>query len=209
MSSFASSKILLATFFLLSFVYVLPLSAQNLQTEPNVGDPESAPISQATDDSALPKTADPIPPNLPERTLPAPPAVPIAPPGSTKPSKPSLAWRQKATRLSLDKFKSGNAATTSPFLRSFDSSYSDCLMALAASCASNGFKVEYINSNAGEILASSFEGQNRLVFVVWEQVDGKTYINAAIDRGNASSLSKSAGIILDTATGTISKRGRI
>ncbi len=113
-------------------------------------------------------------------------------------------------KLAQDKYKPGgpdNASNT--MLRAFSASYSDTLMALASSCTIAGFKVESINSNAGELLAVNKETNAQIVFSIWEQTDGKTWISAGINRGSSAVNSKNAIMILDTTGNTIGKRGRI
>jgi hypothetical protein len=210
MNSYASSKVLFASLFLLLQVNGLPGLGQSRPVDPNdISQSSVSDKPSSSDDQVIPKTQDPLPPVLPERVVPAPPVIPGPSLSTSVPYKASLAWRQKAARISQDKQKLMSAGTQSALLRSFDSSYSDCLMALAGACANNGFKVEYINSNAGEILASSADGQQRLVFVVWEKQEGKTWVNAAIDKGGTASMTKTATSILDSTATTISKRGRI
>ena len=151
-----------------------------------------------------------MPPELPNRSnLPQVPAQ-AAVIGSVGKAKASLAWRQKALKLSAEKFKSSSdQKSESPLLRSYDAIYSDVIMALSSSCSDCGFRVDKLNSNAGEILASSQDGQIRLVFSVWEQAEGKCWIYACAEKGNSAMATKNAISILDTVFNTISKRGRI
>lgn len=148
------------------------------------------------------------PPQVPERSLPK--AV-SSNPATVNPLlgqlKPSLSWRQKASRLAAAKFKT--ALSEGPLLRSFAANYSDTLMALVASCANLSFQVQSLNSNAGEILASSPDNQIRLIFAVWEQPAGKTWVAAGIDKGPFQAASKIVNQVFGTTGSTVSRRGRI
>jgi hypothetical protein len=151
-----------------------------------------------------------LPPELPNRSnLPQIPAQEAVPRSAGK-VKASLAWRQRALKLSVEKFKSSSdQKTESPLLRSYEAIYPDVLMALSSSCSDCGFHVDSLNSSAGEILSSSQDGQIKLVFSVWEQAEGKCWIYACSEKGNSATATKSALGILDTVFNTISKRGRI
>ena len=91
--------------------------------------------------------------------------------------------------------------------------YADGLSALVNACASKGFRVNSLNSTAGEISAVQVSDPNsKLVFGIWEKPAGKTWVKAGIDRGDAKLLSKSASQILDAASATIlpnATKGRI
>ena len=113
-------------------------------------------------------------------------------------------------KLAQDKYKAGGPDTASnSMLRAYGATYSDSLMALASSCAIAGFKVESINSNAGELLAVNKETNAQIVFSIWEQTAGKTWISAGSNRGSSAANTKNAILILDTTGNTIGKRGRI
>ncbi|MBX9687396.1 MAG: hypothetical protein K2X27_11885 [Candidatus Obscuribacterales bacterium] len=189
----------------------LGLQAQTISDDQTSRNPSAANFANDVSLNDSIKIDKPLAPALPDRSLrPAPAAVPLPTFNSISGAKASLAWRQKALKLSLEKFKDAEeAAAASAMLRYYAASFTDTLMALAASCAALNFKVLSINSNAGELLAESSDGGSRLIFSVWEQVEGKTWINAGIDRGPGASTSKAAAMILDTTAGTISKRGRI
>lgn len=159
--------------------------------------------------TTTPEKAPLLPPALPDRSVPQ---VPAQAPAPRVPSwaKASLAWRQKALKLSNEKFKSASdQKTDSPLLRTYDAIYPDMLMALNSACSECGFRVDSLNSNAGEVLAISQDGQIKLVFSVWEQAEGKCWIYAGIEKGNTAAAAKNATSILDTVFNTNSKRGRI
>lgn len=165
--------------------------------------------NEAASDSVLPQTAQPSHPVVPERTIPAPPAVTA---GSTNssciPAKAPLAWRQKALALSMDKFKDKQPAD-GPTTRLFAAGYSETIAALTSSSAALNYKAEHLNSSAGELLLSNSDGKVRLIFCLWEQSPGKTWVAAGVDRGAGAAARKTLSDILDTASNTVTHRGRI
>lgn len=207
MCSFSSArvKILIVGSFFLTSVGVARADLADVPLE------STAENQQTNNNQSISKTKDPQPPALPQRQVPAPPAVPICPSNQIQAPKASLSWRQKTLNLSMDKYKNiaADSTKTNQLLRLYQANYSDILIALASSCTDCGFKVDFLNSSAGELLASSADGKLRLVFSFWEQSEGKTCINAGVDQGNKIQGSKATGAILDSISNCISKRGRI
>jgi hypothetical protein len=182
-----------------AFAEKLPASAGN----------GSVHLQEDGDGASSTKSPDPSPPLLKERNRPALPVVPVPSANSFAQAKPALAWRQKLLKVSLEKYKSPAVDNTADSLkRCYAANYTQTMAALSAACAAAAYKVEYINSNAGEVLAGSNDGRSRLFFSIWEQPQGKTWISAGIDRGDPTATLKSLRLILDTTGNTISPRGK-
>ena len=149
-------------------------------------------------------------PPLPERNKPALPLVLTTPPGAFMLAKPALSWRQKALKLSQEKYKTrGTETANDALIRSFGSNYADTLTELAHACAEAGFQVESVSSNAGELLARNNSSSIRLVFSIWTEGQGKTWISAGLDRGHANLAVKSALLILNSIGHTSNAKGKI
>lgn len=202
--NFSISKLKSTSFLLL---LLLSLSSANAQTDN---------LEQASDPAApLTETrpiASPEHPPIPARTHPA--MLPLSSVALPEPlfrpsAKTPLAWRAKASRLAQEKYKDEDPIP-GPLCRPFDGSYADALMAVAQSCTSNGFKVLSINSGAGELLAGNVADPNsRLVFSIWENKNHKSWVKAAVERGPAAAISKTASTILDTVSATSSPKRKI
>lgn len=145
----------------------------------------------------------PCPPELPERVPPPPSSAELPP--AIKQSKVSLAWRHKAMKLSLDKFKT-EPILSDTYKQSYDACSADTISCLANAISEAGLHIETINTSAGEILAS--KNESSFVFAIWEQ-NGKTWISAGIQKnGNADKL-KILQSILGSVNAFLSKRGQI
>lgn len=149
-----------------------------------------------------------LPPALSERSLPAPQVV-STPPVPAHP-KAAFAWKHKAVNLSMERFQPPDQARPpGPLTRSFEAPYSETFEALVLACKESGMKIESINSAAGQVLAQNKDSSGRIVFSLWEQPEGKTWITAGVDRGRIAGGTRSAQTILDAVNSTISRRGRI
>jgi len=169
------------------------------------GEPPQSPAEPSvSNEGVLPKPANTLPPALPDRIVPAPPAISHTP--AISQVKQPLAWRQKALNISCDKFKQ-NAGVANSNQRVINASYSDVIVALTETCSSFSFKSEQLNSNAGELLVSN--GKSRFLFCLWEQEPSKTTISACVEKGKNSETLKTLTQILDSTCTAFAHRGRI
>jgi hypothetical protein len=140
---------------------------------------QSTPPNSASDETVIPVTPTPaavIPPAVPPRFLPPPPtrtsinqALPLQQPIFVK---SVLSWRAKAQEL-----KSDDQAAC----RVVQGAYDDVFMALIACLPKFNWKVEFMNSNAGEILAAPLDASSnqRIIFTFTEMPVGSVTIKAA------------------------------
>lgn len=198
MCSFSSVR---AITLLLSQVIIMSLCFQIAAAQTDTNAETSAPENT---EETLPKPANTLPPAIPDRNVPAPPAISHI--STSGQMKQPLAWRQKALTISSDKFKS-NVNALPANQRVVAGSYSDVIVSLAETCSSFSYKSEQLNSSAGELLVSN--GKVRMLFCVWEQEPSKTVIAACVDRGKTSETQKILTQILDATFNTFAHRGRI
>jgi hypothetical protein len=161
---------------------------------------QSAPaVAPDADPLPVPVLEDVIPPPVPERPLPLPPAAgslaaPVLP-------KPALAWRAKAQELRTDE----QAAC-----RVVNGSYDAALMALVACLPQFGLRLESLNSDAGELLAGNIDGANpyKLIFVINEMPPDTVTIKAAPLSGPKSSAAVAQNV-LRSLNPSIASRGTL
>lgn len=146
--------------------------------------------------SVVPVTPETLPPDVPPR--PWPPQLPVAPSAqASEPAtaaaipvappviKPSASWRNLAQQL---------RASDQAACRTINGTYDAAFMALLTSLPRFNLRAEVVNSDAGELLASSTDGINshKIVFVIYEMPAGTVNIKAAPLAGykqmNASTL---------------------
>lgn len=180
------------------------MASDELKSQPLAGDEAASP-----DNTVVPEH-----PSVPERSHAA--LMPMSqismPPLLEQASpKPPLAWRAKAQKIAMEKYRSTEAEiTTGPLCRCVDGSYLDTMQAVITACNKNNFKVSNAYKTAGEILANDINDPNsRIVFAVWEKPAGKTWVKAGVEKGNASLLSKTLVTILDTISSDPAPKGKL
>lgn len=196
-----------------STVDSLPLSSNSpgqpgssvTQTDPFPGststgltsDKSPAPLFSAPSD--CPDLPPVRPPELNERRLPRTEPLPgPATSGRQLAPKPPLAWRHRAL----------NTYKTEPTTL-FDASFADVLMSAISACCRLDWRVDSVNSNAGEILASiPAERPRQAILSVAEAQPGKTSLWIAVEKGDRLSELELADL-LDEIRQLLSKRGRI
>lgn len=148
------------------------------------------------------------PPPVPERNLPLlKDTLKITAENMSYASKPSLSWRHKTSKLTLDKFRNNPPAGT--LLRIYPTTYAEVFDILAAALRSCGFEPSCVNSKAGELLAHDKSTGISLVFAIWENTNKNIVVSAGVEKGNPTNASKSAIAVLDKLANLIDSRGKI
>lgn len=181
--------------------------------------------AQQMDNSGLPPESDTVglpiqapslrPPDLPDRGLLPQIQRDLRLPDSASGYTPkkSLSWMAGFNRLLQERISATNAGrpiANSATTRTYDGSFSDCLLSLVNACSMNGFPIDTLNSNAGELIVN-IPGQNkkRLLFLVGEMPAGRTTISATTDNGSTNSVMSHIQKILDATSSILDKRSKI